>query len=411
MRLYKVLIVDDDTLARIALKTMIEWNEHGFDLIGEAGNGKEALKLIHEGNPDIVLLDIQMPVMDGLELLQILRNMNNAPKVVVLSTHDELELVKKAIKLGAYDYLVKLNLDFKHLIEVMEHIAYKLDNPSGDEEIEPVENKQFVKNIGVLRSIFFRQLLEDFYISKEELIEKMHILDITFPYEKCTCFVITADEFASSNTFDKKSRAIKRFSAINIIEEILGGYCFEFESGEFVAFSSFSDSSSVDYTEDFVSEEAKTYGKRVEAMLHEYLNLSVHIVMGTGENTADGLKRAYERAVDTMNADTEADANIMVTEAVKYIKEHFTEKITLSDVAASVNLNPTYLSNLMKKELNKSYQDIITDFRIEKAKTLIKNNDYKIYEVGELVGYTNSFYFTRIFKKKTGHTPTEYKMM
>ena len=92
------------------------------------------------------------------------------------------------------------------------------------------------------------------------------------------------------------------------------------------------------------------------------------------------------------------------------MESHFNEEISLGDVAEQVNLNPSYLSHLLKKEYGKGYSEYLIDLRIEKAKVLITTTDYKIYEIGQLVGYSNMFYFTRIFKRKTGLTPSDYKM-
>ena len=88
--------------------------------------------------------------------------------------------------------------------------------------------------------------------------------------------------------------------------------------------------------------------------------------------------------------------------AKQYIKDHFTEEISLTDVANEVGLTPSYLSNLLKKDTGKSYSEYLINLRIEKAKNLIKTTAYKMYEISEMVGYPNTFYFTRLFKRETG---------
>ena len=95
--------------------------------------------------------------------------------------------------------------------------------------------------------------------------------------------------------------------------------------------------------------------------------------------------------------------------AKQYIKDHFTEEISLTDVANEVGLTPSYLSNLLKKDTGKSYSEYLINLRIEKAKNLIKTTAYKMYEISEMVGYPNTFYFTRLFKRETGLTPGEFK--
>lgn len=234
----KILIVDDDTLVRIALKTLVNWEENGFTLVGEAGDGKLALEQIGMLSPDIVMLDVQMPIMNGIELLKEISKMKNPPRVVVLSSHDDLDLVKQAMKLGASDYLLKLNIDFNHVIEVMEHIADEIIEERKNTSSQKDLNYQIERNINVLRKSFFKDLLDEFYQSEDEMNRKMNLLDINFYGDTRYCYVIYAEEFINFNHIKKENAPIRKFATINIIEEIVGGYCFELDSGEFVVFTS-----------------------------------------------------------------------------------------------------------------------------------------------------------------------------
>lgn len=100
-----VLIVDDATFVRIQLKQMLEKN--GFTVVGEAGNGKEAIVMIQKLNPDIVTLDITMPEMDGLECMQKIRNLSSKPAVIMVSAIGQESYVQKAILYGAKGFIVK----------------------------------------------------------------------------------------------------------------------------------------------------------------------------------------------------------------------------------------------------------------------------------------------------------------
>ena len=105
--MYKLLIVDDEKQAREGIKRLLSWEDYGIIICGEATNGQEALKIMEEQNPDILLLDIQMPVMSGLELAKRIHDSNLDCKFIVLSGYDDFELVRKAMKYGAVDYLLK----------------------------------------------------------------------------------------------------------------------------------------------------------------------------------------------------------------------------------------------------------------------------------------------------------------
>lgn len=106
MSTYKVMIVDDHFVVREGLKLILETSEQ-FQVIGEAGNGEEALSLIDELDPDVILMDLNMPVMSGLEAMKQLRNRNSSIPVIILTTYNEDELMIQGLALGAKGYLLK----------------------------------------------------------------------------------------------------------------------------------------------------------------------------------------------------------------------------------------------------------------------------------------------------------------
>ncbi|MCS7458589.1 response regulator [Paenibacillus doosanensis] len=117
--MYKVLLVDDEAMARIGLRSTFEWEENGFLLVGEASNGKTALQWLESHEVDILITDIAMPVMDGLELMRRARAAYPALKVVLLSCHNDFEYVREGIRLGASDYLLKPTLETEDLQAVL----------------------------------------------------------------------------------------------------------------------------------------------------------------------------------------------------------------------------------------------------------------------------------------------------
>lgn len=106
MNVYRILIVDDHLVVREGLKLILETNDQ-FQVIGEAGNGQDALKLIDELHPDVILLDLYMPVMSGLEVMKQMKNNNWEVPVIILTTYNEDELMLKGLELGAKGYLLK----------------------------------------------------------------------------------------------------------------------------------------------------------------------------------------------------------------------------------------------------------------------------------------------------------------
>ncbi|MFF2483096.1 response regulator [Paenibacillus sp. NPDC058071] len=119
----KLLIVDDEVLIRQGIKHFIHWEQEGFQIVGEAANGKEALEQIAKLRPHIVLTDIVMPVMDGEELGRQIRQHYPEIEVIVLSSFGEFDYVRSSFQSGARDYILKPKLDMNHLLEVLKQTA------------------------------------------------------------------------------------------------------------------------------------------------------------------------------------------------------------------------------------------------------------------------------------------------
>lgn len=130
----KILLVDDEPIFRMGLRTIVPWEELGCQIIGEAKNGVEALVQIEEKQPDIVFLDIKMPKMDGIQVLEKRKNCKGNPKFVVLSCFNEYEYVREAMKLGACDYLFKPLMEGKDIVAVIREIQNRDDHVEEDDK-------------------------------------------------------------------------------------------------------------------------------------------------------------------------------------------------------------------------------------------------------------------------------------
>ncbi len=122
MNKISIAIIDDESLVRLGIKSSVEWENYGYEIIGEADNGQNGLEMIQQKQPDIVLLDICMPVMDGIEVLKRLQQMEIDCKVIILSCHDDFHFVKEAMKNGAYDYLRKNEINSANILNILEEV-------------------------------------------------------------------------------------------------------------------------------------------------------------------------------------------------------------------------------------------------------------------------------------------------
>lgn len=116
----KLLIVDDEVLVRVGIRSMLNWADYDCEIVGEASGGVEALELVRKHDPDILLLDITMPGMDGIEVIQRLRSQSNRPVIIVISCHEEFSLVRQALLSGANDYLLKHSLRPENFVAILQ---------------------------------------------------------------------------------------------------------------------------------------------------------------------------------------------------------------------------------------------------------------------------------------------------
>lgn len=130
--MWKVLLVEDEVFVRESVREIIAWEELGFKVAGEAGNGAEALEMIRSNPPDLVLTDIVMPEMDGVELLRRTREEGYASKFVMLTCMSEFEYVRQAMEYGASNYILKLSMSVNTLRETLHKMNAELtkSNPS-----------------------------------------------------------------------------------------------------------------------------------------------------------------------------------------------------------------------------------------------------------------------------------------
>lgn len=166
--MYKVFLVEDEVVVREGIKNIIRWREEGFSFVGEATDGEVALPLILELKPDIVITDIKMPFMDGLELSEVIKKNMPWIKIVILSGHDEFEFAKKAISLGVNEYLLK-PISSADLTKVLKKVASQIDEEKREKEgIEKIKS-QMRENQDVLYNKFLSDLIYGNVSSTEAL--------------------------------------------------------------------------------------------------------------------------------------------------------------------------------------------------------------------------------------------------
>ena len=431
-----IVVVEDELIAKMDLLRLINWEAHGCHIVGEAHNGREAILLIERMCPDLVITDVRMPVLNGIEMIKHFQTAEYKPEFVILSGFDDYALVRQGLVLGALDYLLKLDLSAQKLLDTIEKVkkifSAKESNKAKQSQQEMTE-RQLLRNINDLRKNFFTDIIKG--VSQTDLTreEEMRFLDIRLDPGMVCCLILRAGEAQNFENISFEQTVNLNQAVRGIMEDILSEehyvYLFEGRFSEFIVFASPHEES-----KDELSCLLKTT-ERVAEMLQIYLNLSVKIGVGCSKNEEKMLESAYKRAEkvlenhffksdqsvilwDHMPEFSERDAetsrgicqpyDISIAYAKEYISRHFHRQISLSEVASMSGFNPSYFSTLFKKYVNMSFSEYVNFVRIEHAKKLLLQTGNKAYEVAGLCGYKDAAHFFRTFKKMTGQSPREY---
>ncbi|WP_195987292.1 response regulator [Clostridium sp. D53t1_180928_C8] len=226
MELYKILIVDDEEEIRLGVIKKINWESYGFKVIGDAANGVEAWEKATNLKPDIVMTDIRMPFMDGLELSAKIQEIMPATKIIIFSGCDDFEYAQKAISINVSEYVLK-PINSENLIEILKKLKCKLDEEYDEKRNVEVLQKYYAESIPVMREQFLTAAIEG-KIYNVNLKEKLDGLRINFIFENFTVGIINLD-INNDNVIFKENDKLLPISAQKILQDIMKNIC-EFTS-------------------------------------------------------------------------------------------------------------------------------------------------------------------------------------
>jgi two-component system response regulator YesN len=225
VHLKKVLIADDEPLVRVAFKTLVDWKEIGFDIYAEASNGEEALKILSASPADIVITDIKMPVMDGLSLTKWIKAKLPDTVVGVLSCYDEFKLVKEAFKLGAFDYMLKTEINGESLVDLLKRAERVLVEHKEKLNGRSFDNKLVKKNLDKLKEGFFKKLIWNVANVDEMLDSEIKELNLRLRNKRNYIGAFKTDDISIiKEVYGDGGQELFIFSVLNIVNEILDEY-------------------------------------------------------------------------------------------------------------------------------------------------------------------------------------------
>ncbi len=361
----KLLIVDDENITREGLTHFINWNELNLELIGEAEDGRIALNIFEKNQADIVITDIRMPNMDGLELIKNIKSIDISTVIILLSAYDDFKYAQQAIKLGAFEYILK-PIDPDILKNVAKNaVEFRLSQLEKASKVIPEINSDEM----------------DFFA------EENHHYSLKFQEE----LLRTLKSGDSQKMQDVLHNLWNTLLGKNYTLELFKRFSFEM--------SHFLIQCMVEIHEKphrlFASQDPWVIISQMKSKdaLYQWLNNTIIDVCEIVQR-----KKKYKHH------------NKIVNEVLKLIAEKYTDtNLTLSILADLLYVTPNYLSAVFKDETGIGFMDYLTDYRIEKSKELLTDLKYKIYEIAYAVGYSDSHYFSKIFKKYTGMTPKEFR--
>lgn len=346
----KVLIVDDEILVRKGLSMSIPWSSLGFSCIFEASNGLEALELAIQETPNLILTDIKMPKMDGLQLIEELRYRHITSTIICLSCLTDLEYIRKAMRFdGALDYIPKLSMTDDELIEIIK------------KAIGFIKNEQLQTTVPSANSGFFllfeQRLLLNHYLQQDALVLFKNEIELLFKKH---------DIFLMRDC---------------IIPEILDVLAQPFY--------------------------------KLQYNLYEININQLGLLAYLKSTTNSSLKDAFFVVVSTIFNEYDriltARYGREITTCIHYIYLNYKKSIGLIDLANLISMNMSYFSKYFKKKTGVTYIAYLNGIRIDIAKEYLQYTNNSIAQISYDIGYTNETYFSRLFKNIEGNSPALYR--
>lgn len=353
------MIADDEPFIREGIEQLIPWRNLGCELIYSAQNGRELIEQIQQEKPDIIIVDIKMPLMGGLDVAKWIQEKNLNIKIIILTAFTDFQYAHMAIKYNVSDYIIKTSAiedipnsiaDITKKLQESKLVSYRLILFYGATKESGVEK--------IIETVFSKQYRVEF---QNQLKEK--------------CIIISGSDVEEASVIYDCNKKFQGLYNNFLHKDITIGI-------------------------------SPVYYDRNQAYEH-YERTLQYVKRKYKENISDIF---FQKEEDNTNQDNHFSENMseLLRNVGLYIKDNYCSKITLDDVAQASHVNPSYLSRIYKQKTGSNLFDTINMKRIKKAKEYICNQELKMYEIAELVGFEDTAYFSKVFKKYEGLSPKEY---
>ncbi len=395
----KVLIVDDEPKIRRGLKSLIERANLDMEVVGEAEDGEMALEVAKETLPDILLVDICMPFLNGLQFIEQLNGVLKDCIIIVITGHDEFSYAHQAIKLQVFDYLLKPVLE-NQLEIVLKRAEQQLASSRLQDHYLNWANQETKRHLPILREIFCKDWVNG-QLSEEYIAAQLPFLELDLPPVSGMIVLKVAGQYTRGQLLKDWERELLVFSIENICREVVEQWqpyiMFHDSTDNLIAITPIHNPS--EWYELSVS---------LQQTIEQHLEQVVIVAQRPLIDLATSVSTTYRELLLELNRKASCTPVVLLSQ--KHIETYYyKEDFSLQDLADMMKISPTYLSRLLKNEIGVSFIEYLTQVRVEKAIQMMSDPTMKLYEVAEKVGYSNQHYFSTTFKKAVGLSPAEYR--
>ena len=409
----KVFLADDEIVVREGIRESFPWDETPYTLVGEAPDGEMALPIIRDTNPDIVITDIRMPFMDGLELCRTLRAQMPWIGIIVLSGYDEFEYARQCIRLGVREYLLK-PINAEKLKEVLDKVSAEIYEERKTFEHAASLRSRMENDGKFLKEKLIGMFFNDEYTAEDsgKVLQQLNsmgcnievpfyaVIDAAFSPER------KGQEVASE--LAARSGGIVHASASRTGTRLL-------VLGK-----------TVEETEERAYAFATSFVQELERVECSPIRVGIGDIVDEPGKILNSFKAARhirhliverpdEHAIilgvrEMGESEGDKNSSSVISDAKLYMLDHFSDpNLMLQDVAKKVGMSNSRFSTVFSQQSGQTFTEYLIHLRMNKAKELLRTTDTKSSQIASEVGYNDSHYFSYIFKKNVGITPSDYR--
>lgn len=387
-----VLVADDEYIIRRGIIRFLRKYDE-MEVVAEAEDGEEALEEAKSQSIDVAFVDINMPFLNGLEFIREFKKIQPQALLVVITGYDEFEYAREALRLGVFEYMLK---------PLMEDSFDEMISSVIRELAEQKNTNQYLEWAKQMLKQNRKQMVEDMlvkwsegHLSREEVLDRIRYMGMKLPEDILVTYIhITKIETVEVD--DGWNDDLLYYAAQNIINEVYN----DLEEG-FICRNTMEDLLLIS---DGRQEDKK---RECQENLERFLPVKVFIVDCAAEEM-DSVPEVYRGLQEEAQRQKGFSSTMKLIKV--YIEENYMrEEFSMVEAADYVHLSPQHFSRIFRKEMQVTFVDYLTRVRIRKAIDLFYNDELKMYEIAEQVGYATQHYFSNVFKKNMGVSPLEYR--